>query len=89
MGSLNGHHGGDEGLNAPVQWAKGLWFAQLWTRYGARRGGSLRGFYYRLIREGRVTSYEYLSEAATLALSLGLVDAEAFDKPEDEHRWEI
>jgi hypothetical protein len=73
--------------NAPAEWAKALWFAQLWTRGGCDHHGSLY-FYYWLIRQGRATPYEYLSEAATSARVLGLVDADAFEgHDEEEERW--
>jgi hypothetical protein len=84
---VNGSHGGDEGLNAPVQWAKGLWFAQLWSCGVSMHGGSLRGLYYWLRGQGRAITYEYVLEAAKLAHSLGLVELDVYEGPKAEEDY--
>jgi hypothetical protein len=64
-----------------------LWFFEGWTSTRAAYRGSMRVFYYWLQSQGQAIPYEAVWEAATLARSLGLVDAAASDPEDEEETW--
>ena len=76
---------------SPAQVAQAEWFAQLWQRFGYKRGVHLRRVHYQLLGDDWPTKHDgtpyentegcwgYLCNAGKYARYLGMIDAHAFE----------